>query len=139
MYLRMIAPCDRCGERIEGYLNKVMLAEGVIIDVTSGYYDVTPTEIEAGWDKLANPGERIICNRCMFTDPRYLEVYGPAHALTLIEQDTRSAEAARHLEEQEQIIKFLVWAGRDDGCCVGCIRAAIKSWQQGDESAVERG
>ena len=64
-------PCDRCGEKFDGFRT-----EGA----TAGFYDVTPTDSPAGWDKFANAGEGIVCDRCMWNDPRYVAVYGTANA-----------------------------------------------------------
>lgn len=66
-------PCDRCGEKFDGSRGE---------DFTAGFYDVSPTDSPAGWDKFANPGERVVCDRCMWADPRYVAVYGAANSRT---------------------------------------------------------
>jgi hypothetical protein len=37
---------------------------------TAGYY------VAAGWLKFANPDEKFICDSCMWSDPRYIAIYG---------------------------------------------------------------
>jgi hypothetical protein len=82
-------PCDRCHQEFDGSRTE---------DMTAGFYDVSPTDSPAGWDKFADPGEKIVCDRCMWTDPRYVGVYGPTQALAVIESDT--AAAAARVEER---------------------------------------
>jgi hypothetical protein len=72
------SPCDRCGKRIDGIRDEGM---------TAGYYDVTGGH----FSRFARAGERVVCDRCMWTDPRYMEIYGTANALSLIEADTGAA------------------------------------------------
>lgn len=38
--------------------------------MTAGYYQAT------GWPQFANPGEIFICDDCMWSDARYIAVYG---------------------------------------------------------------
>ena len=38
---------------------------------TIGFYDTTDHQ----WSKFANPGETVVCDNCMRSDPRYLAVY----------------------------------------------------------------
>jgi hypothetical protein len=66
--------CSRCKKNIEGTRSDL---------ATGGYYDVRPTDSPAGWDKYANPGETILCDPCMWTDPRYIKVYGDFNARSL--------------------------------------------------------
>lgn len=58
--------CDRCGREIEGW------EETDPIGMTAGYYNV-----ETGWPQFANPGEKVVCDQCMWADPRYQAVYSP--------------------------------------------------------------
>lgn len=62
--------CDRCHQQIDG-----MRTDGL----TAGFYEV---EHGQGFGKYTNPGERIICDRCMHTDPRYIADYGKAALVT---------------------------------------------------------
>lgn len=39
---------------------------------TAGYYEVH----DGYWNAFANPGEKFICDECMFKDERYIAVYG---------------------------------------------------------------
>jgi hypothetical protein len=55
--------CDRCKQEVEGTVDKV---------VTAGYYDVS----EGYWRKFARQDERVVCDNCMYADPRYQETYG---------------------------------------------------------------
>lgn len=59
--------CDRC--RVElGLRDKE--------EFTAGYYDVR----KGDWSRFSHKGEKYICDKCMWTDPRYIEVYGDALA-----------------------------------------------------------
>jgi hypothetical protein len=79
--------CSRCQKNIVGTRSDLG---------TSGYYDVSPTDSPAGWDKFANPGETILCDPCMCTDSRYIKVYGDFNARSLQPQQ-ENEEAARRL------------------------------------------
>jgi hypothetical protein len=61
-------PCDRCGFKFNG--NYTISDFG---QVTCGYYDVTGPY---GWSMYADEGEKIVCEDCMWVDPRYIAVYG---------------------------------------------------------------
>jgi hypothetical protein len=69
----MDANCSRCNVSIEVETDPDEI-------FTRGYYDVRPTDSPAGWDKFANPGETILCDACMWRDPRYIEVFGDMNA-----------------------------------------------------------
>ena len=56
--------CDRCGNHVEGFIDT---------HFTSGVYVVGP---DSYWSAFARPGEKIICDPCMWADPKYVEVYG---------------------------------------------------------------
>ena len=55
--------CDRCDKLVEG---------GVEETFSYGVYFVAGTQ----WEKFANPNEQIVCDACMWADPRYIQVYG---------------------------------------------------------------
>ena len=55
--------CSRCRKAIEGFRPP----DG---GMTAGYYHAL------SWKKYANPGEVIICDDCMWADPRYIADYG---------------------------------------------------------------
>jgi hypothetical protein len=60
--------CSRCLAKIDG--EKITLPHGA--EVTLGYY-----EVAAGyWHKFAEPGEVLLCDACMWADPRYQTIYG---------------------------------------------------------------
>ena len=61
--------CSRCGKQVEGYRDEI---------ATGGFYDAK------AWDQFANEGETEICDDCMWTDPRYIAVYGNMKAATVI-------------------------------------------------------
>lgn len=55
--------CDRCSAEIEGHDEP---------SFTSGFY-----RIEKGrWEKYANLGEKIVCDDCMWKNPKYIADYG---------------------------------------------------------------
>ena len=56
--------CCRCKKEFEGFKS---------INYTAGYYEAI------AWPQFSNPGEIIICDSCMWHDPRYIEVYGVTH------------------------------------------------------------
>lgn len=56
--------CDRCHQKVMGQIDDTSSA-GVYV-------------VEEGWcwSKFARPGERIVCDSCMWADPRYIKIYG---------------------------------------------------------------
>ncbi len=61
--MKVTVTCDRCGKTVEGLRTE---------NATGGFYDTS-----AGyWAMLANPGESVVCDPCMWADPRYIEHYG---------------------------------------------------------------
>jgi hypothetical protein len=50
--------CDRCHEDVDGYVNTPGST------MSAGYY--------VGWSKFMDAGENIICDSCMWSDPRYI-------------------------------------------------------------------
>lgn len=56
------AVCSRCSKDTDSPLPG--------IGMTAGYY------VAKAWIQFANPGEVFICDNCMWTDPRYIAVYG---------------------------------------------------------------
>lgn len=63
--------CDRCGKLIEGV--EYPPEEGKL-GATGGFYRIK--EDGVGWGKYTNPGERVICDACMWQDERYIADYG---------------------------------------------------------------
>ena len=55
--------CDRCGKQIRGLRTE---------DMTAGFYDTSGHT----WGQYANDGELVVCDDCMWSDPRYIAVYG---------------------------------------------------------------
>jgi hypothetical protein len=64
--------CDRCGKTVEG-LHTDADTENNIPGGTSGYYTV---DLPSAWVLYANLGEKIVCDECMWSDPRYIADYG---------------------------------------------------------------
>ena len=56
--------CDRCKAYVNGMETK---------SATGGFYKVGAG---TAWAKFANEGESIVCDACMFDDPRYIAIYG---------------------------------------------------------------
>ena len=54
--------CDRCEKTVHGIENDLG---------TAGFYR------RSGWGKYMNADEDILCDECMQSDERYLEVYPP--------------------------------------------------------------
>lgn len=63
--MRITVTCDRCGKQVDG-----LHVEGV---ATAGYYMVGEGKAFA---KYARPGESIVCDDCMHSDPAYQAEYG---------------------------------------------------------------
>lgn len=57
--------CDRCQKMVPGYVGGPMSAGVYVVEGENNQ-----------WAKYANPGERIVCDQCMWKDPRYIAVYG---------------------------------------------------------------
>jgi hypothetical protein len=60
--------CDRCKELIKGQKTATF---------TSGFYLVGPGH---GWNRYSFPGEEYLCDKCMWTDPRYVTDYGTVNS-----------------------------------------------------------
>ena len=58
--------CDRCRLPFKGF---------VVDSFTAGFYARGPSG--TGWEKWMSSEEKIVCDLCMQTDPRYVAVYGP--------------------------------------------------------------
>lgn len=56
--------CDRCGKLVEG----IICEDG---SCTGGYYNVE----EGYWHLFARWDESIVCDNCMFADPKYQKLY----------------------------------------------------------------
>jgi hypothetical protein len=53
--------CDRCKKEVEGFIDEAGgMSAGVYVD----------------WMDFFNPGEHIVCDACMWADPRYIAIYG---------------------------------------------------------------
>lgn len=56
--------CDRCHRSLPN-------ATPPANPFTAGYY-----LIGFLWSQFADPGEHVVCDRCMHADPRYIRTYG---------------------------------------------------------------
>lgn len=55
--------CDRCGKTVQG----IQADEG-----TGGFYN-----LKGIWEKFKqNDNEKMVCDDCMWKDPKYRELYG---------------------------------------------------------------
>ena len=61
--------CSRCRFAILGSNEESDLRDSF----TCGYYIVTRG---SNWNRFAHPGEKYLCDSCMWADPRFQEVYG---------------------------------------------------------------
>lgn len=61
--------CDRCGRVVPGALVEDAFSAGVYV-----------VSLGSSWHEFARPGEVIVCEACMFADPRYVAVYGKHEA-----------------------------------------------------------
>lgn len=59
----IIVECSRCKQLVEGIKTK---------NATGGFYEVS----SGVWHKYSNKEETILCDSCMWHDPRYIEIYG---------------------------------------------------------------
>lgn len=64
--------CDRCHKTIEGLYSEP--DDSNHLGYTAGYYSIK--EDGKGWGKYTDPDERIVCDQCMWADPRYIADYG---------------------------------------------------------------
>jgi len=55
--------CDRCRKEKNGWTGPVMSAGCYVVD-------------KGGWEEHAREGEKIICDECMWNDPKYIAIYG---------------------------------------------------------------
>jgi hypothetical protein len=91
--------CSRCKTNIEGVRGE---------DFTGGFYDVRPTDSPAGWDKYANPGETVLCDPCMWKDPRYQKVHGDFNARNLEASQRQVAEAKASEADARRLARFSI-------------------------------
>lgn len=68
--MNVTVTCDRCKKTVEGIRTDRF---------TGGFYEISVNAMTlepSDWCKFANPGEKIVCDDCMWADPRYIAVYG---------------------------------------------------------------
>lgn len=61
--------CDRCGKMVEGA--RIPMPDGSVY-FTAGFFETGGLP----WSQMADEGENIVCDACMWADPRYQAVYG---------------------------------------------------------------
>lgn len=67
--------CDRCGKTVKGLMGTSLDNEGrPNMGFTAGFYRIAKDG--EGWGQYTNPGERNVCDECMWADPRYIADYG---------------------------------------------------------------
>jgi hypothetical protein len=54
--------CSRCSKRVKSCAGE---------NFTAGYY-----ELKGYWQRFAREDEVYLCDECMFSEPRYIQVYG---------------------------------------------------------------
>lgn len=64
----MMIPGDDCCSRCHLPISGFVAPESV--GFTAGYYVAT------AWPSFADPGDTYICDACMWSDPRYIRIYG---------------------------------------------------------------
>lgn len=60
--------CDRCYESVDG-------AEDPGYSTAGFYRAGSDVPGVSGWEAYMNPGESVLCDKCMQADPRYQAVY----------------------------------------------------------------
>jgi len=72
----MLMSCDRCHNDFEGF--KAKGGPELKDMITAGYYDLSGDDkIDYSWAKFRqHPDEKVVCDECMFKDPKYIEIYG---------------------------------------------------------------
>lgn len=84
--------CDRCGEEIKDAFRG--------LHATAGFYDVTG---DSWWSRYSRPGERNVCDICMWKDEGYRRDYG-IHAAGPTAVTIASVERAkRKLREAQEV------------------------------------
>ena len=61
--MKVTITCDRCKKEVNGLESE---------NFTAGFYNVSRGSC---WNEYGNSGENRICDKCMWTDPRYLKDY----------------------------------------------------------------
>jgi hypothetical protein len=64
---QIVIKCDRCQQEVSGIVGEINDRRYY----TGGFYDVS----EGRWSEFARNEERIVCDYCMFADPKYREMY----------------------------------------------------------------
>lgn len=62
--------CDRCKVDVTKLVEESTCLDGTM---TMGYYQGGPA---SPWKRFMNESEMILCDYCMWADPRYIAVYG---------------------------------------------------------------
>jgi hypothetical protein len=61
--------CDRCHQKFQGFM---------VGEFTAGFYVRGSKQYNKhDWGLWMAPEEKVVCDRCMHADPRYVAIYGP--------------------------------------------------------------
>lgn len=71
--------CDRC--------HKVVDREPFPNTRTAGYYDVTG-DPNVEWGCYARPGEKYVCDSCLWSDPKFIQRRGGSYATAVPFRDS---------------------------------------------------
>lgn len=67
--LVIVPLCSRCFRDLDEEIRASRKFMGL---GTIGYYEV----VSGYWSQFADPGEKYLCDACVWSDPRYIAVYG---------------------------------------------------------------
>ena len=79
--------CNRCTRELYNCRIDFVDIDGQQRGMSAGCYTASDYQVEMreGWGKFMNDGERVICDLCMWKDPRYQKVYGTQQFLLCLE------------------------------------------------------
>lgn len=81
--------CSRCGSEVHGTESE---------EATSGFYRV----LVGPWEEYGEPGEYVLCDACMLSDPRYQARYGTPRAAGEVLRLQHIAPTARLIPGQHE-------------------------------------
>lgn len=67
--MTVYSPCSRCEKILEIDTNAIM---------TAGYY------VASAWSQFCDPTDVYVCDACMWSDPRYIAIYGKMDTLSTL-------------------------------------------------------
>lgn len=69
MQSKITVMCDRCHKAVHGIYDPDT-------GTTGAFYRVAGEATKNSWAKYRNAGEKVLCDRCMWNDKRYIKDYG---------------------------------------------------------------